>query len=103
VKTGLLREFTQPEDLKVATHLVNAIKSIKIRITESQPIDRAISSSGGISFKELDEKLMITKIPGVFASGEMLDWDAPTGGYLLTACLALGKSAANGTLEWLDK
>ena len=103
VKTGLLREFTQPEDLKVATHLVEAIKSIKIRITESQPIDRAISSSGGISFKELDEKLMITKIPGVFASGEMLNWDAPTGGYLLTACLALGKSAANGTLEWLDK
>ncbi|MDG1273346.1 MAG: TIGR03862 family flavoprotein [Alphaproteobacteria bacterium] len=103
VKTGLLREFTQPEDLKVATHLVDAIKSIKIRITESQPIDRAISSSGGISFKELDEKLMITKIPGVFASGEMLNWDAPTGGYLLTACLALGKSAANGTLEWLDK
>lgn len=103
VKTGLLREFTQPDKLKSATHLVDAIKSIKIRITESQLIDRAISSSGGISFEELNEKLMITKIPGFFASGEMLDWDAPTGGYLLTACLALGKSAANGALEWLDK
>ena len=93
----------QPNKLKSATHLVDAIKSIQIRITESQLIDRAISSSGGISFEELNEKLMITKLPGFFASGEMLDWDAPTGGYLLTACLALGKSAATGALEWLDK
>jgi predicted flavoprotein YhiN len=70
-------------------------------VTAPRPIEEAISSAGGVSFNELNENLMVKKIPGVFCAGEMLDWDAPTGGYLLTACLATGRAAGAGALEWL--
>jgi predicted flavoprotein YhiN len=62
----------------------------------------AISTAGGVAFESLDERLMVDSLPGVFCAGEMLDWEAPTGGYLLTACLATGRAAAVGALEWLS-
>jgi predicted flavoprotein YhiN len=65
------------------------------------PIATAISSAGGIRFDALDESLMLRKIPGTFAAGEMLDWEAPTGGYLLQACFATGVAAGQGALTWL--
>ncbi len=66
-----------------------------------QPIGRAISSAGGIALEELDSALMLHRMPGVFAAGEMLDWDAPTGGYLLQACFSTGIAAARGIAAWV--
>jgi predicted flavoprotein YhiN len=66
-----------------------------------RPIDEAISSAGGVRFEAMDERLMLHAVPGVFCAGEMLDWEAPTGGYLLTACLATGRAAGRGALAWL--
>jgi len=70
-------------------------------VQASRPIDEAISSAGGIDFAGLDARLMLRSLPGVFATGEMLDWEAPTGGYLLTACFASGRVAGEGVLAWL--
>jgi len=81
-------------------HLVNAIP---VRLTGVAPIDRAISTAGGISFNGLDEHFMLRKLPGLFAAGEMLDWEAPTGGYLLQASFATGAAAGRGVLEWLKR
>ena len=78
------------------------IKSIPFSTTSPFSLERAISSAGGLPFCELDGHLMITKLPGVFACGEMLDWEAPTGGYLLQASFATGKAAANGILHWIN-
>ncbi|SFH92602.1 NAD(P)/FAD-dependent oxidoreductase [Bradyrhizobium sp. cf659] len=86
-----------PADL---AHLINAIP---VRLTGVAPIDRAISTAGGISFDGLDEHFMLRKLPGVFAAGEMLDWEAPTGGYLLQASFATGAAAGRGVLEWLKR
>jgi len=80
-------------------HLVNAIP---VQLTGVAPIERAISTAGGIAFAELDENFMLRKWPGVFAAGEMLDWEAPTGGYLLQASFATGAAAGRGVLEWLN-
>ena len=66
------------------------------------PIARAISTAGGIAFDEFDSRFMIRRLPGIFASGEMLDWEAPTGGYLLQGCFATGAAAGRGALEWLE-
>ena len=63
----------------------------------------AISSAGGVAFEALDERLMLRALPGVFCAGEMLDWEAPTGGYLLTACFATGRAAGTGALSWLEQ
>ena len=101
VRANLLREIISSEELNSAVLLTKSIKALEIPIYRSQPIDRAISSAGGINFNATDENLMIKKMPGFFVTGEMLDWDAPTGGYLLTACFALGLGAANGALKWL--
>jgi uncharacterized flavoprotein (TIGR03862 family) len=101
VRASLLREFTSPEKLKSIATLTKSIKELQIPIYQSQSIDRAISSAGGICFDAIDSNLMIKKMPGFFVTGEMLDWDAPTGGYLLTACFALGRGAANGAVHWL--
>ncbi|WP_092230471.1 TIGR03862 family flavoprotein [Bradyrhizobium sp. Gha] len=79
-------------------HLVNAIP---VQLTGVAPLDRAISTAGGIAFDELDENFMLRKLPGVFAAGEMLDWEAPTGGYLLQASFATGAAAGRGVLHWL--
>lgn len=77
------------------------VKSLPLTLTAPFPIERAISSAGGILLRELDENYMLTKIPGLFAAGEMLDWEAPTGGYLLQACFSTGFTAACGIERYL--
>ena len=73
-----------------------------MRLIAPRPLDEAISSAGGVAFEALDEHLMIRELPGVFCAGEMLDWEAPTGGYLLTACFASGRAAGAGAAAWLE-
>jgi len=102
VKAGLLWEYLPKEDFAVPERLASAIKELPILLIAPRPLDEAISSAGGVLFEELDENLMIRSIPGVFCAGEMLDWEAPTGGYLLTACFATGRAAGLGALAWLD-
>ncbi len=102
VKYALLRECSGPDcDLNRHEDLIRTIKTLKLVIDSPRPIDEAISTAGGIQFSELDEQLMLKRLPGVFAAGEMLDWDAPTGGYLLTACFASGYLAGQGVRQWL--
>lgn len=101
VKMALLRECLPAEDFADAHKLAAAIKALPIRLRAPRPIDEAISSAGGVRFESLDENLMIRKLPGVFCAGEMLDWEAPTGGYLLTACFASGRAAGLGALAHL--
>ncbi len=100
VKAALLRELARPEQLRDPAQLAAAIKALPLTLTATRPIDEAISSAGGIMLKALDNALMLKKIPGVFCAGEMLDWEAPTGGYLLTACFASGRRAGHGLLRW---
>jgi len=102
VKTGLLRELLPPADFDYPERLAAAIKSLPLRLIAPRPLDEAISSAGGVAFEALDEHLMVRAMPGVFCAGEMLDWEAPTGGYLLTACFASGRSAGMGAQAWLE-
>jgi uncharacterized flavoprotein (TIGR03862 family) len=101
IKAGLLREVLDREQMNDMRQVASAIKSLPLRLVATRPIDEAISSAGGVCFEALDDKLMLRLLPGVFCAGEMLDWEAPTGGYLLTACMASGRSAAQGMLRWL--
>ncbi len=101
VKAGLLREFASREVLMNMERLAHFIKNMPIVLNAIRPIDEAISSAGGVKFESLDEHLMLQRMPGVFCAGEMLDWEAPTGGYLLTACFASGYVAGHGVLKWL--
>lgn len=100
-KLGLLYEFLPKEDFIDSEKLASAIKALPLPLTGMNTLERAISSAGGVPFEELDENLMLNKIPSVFCAGEMLDWEAPTGGYLLNACFALGKAAGEGAKKWL--
>ena len=100
VKAGLLRECASAQDFTDPARLGAAIKALPVRLAAPRPLDEAISSAGGVTFEALDERLMIRSLPGVFCAGEMLDWEAPTGGYLLTACFASGRAAARGVLDW---
>ena len=102
IKAVLLRELADPEDFEDPVRLASVIKSLPLRLTSTRPLDEAISTAGGVTFEALDEHLMLQAMPGVFCAGEMLDWEAPTGGYLLTACFATGKAAGEGALEWLN-
>ncbi len=102
VKSGLLREFLNPDEMRSPEKLASYIKALPLRIQSSRPIEEAISVAGGVSFGSLDDNLMLTALPGIFCAGEMVDWEAPTGGYLLTACLAQGKQAAAGVRTWLE-
>jgi uncharacterized flavoprotein (TIGR03862 family) len=102
VKAGLLREAVPREDFADPARLAAALKALPLRLVAVRPIDEAISTAGGVAFEALDERLMIHAMPGVFCAGEMLDWEAPTGGYLLTACFASGRAAGAGALAWLD-
>jgi uncharacterized flavoprotein (TIGR03862 family) len=102
VKAGLLRETLSPEDLTDTTKVCSIIKALPIHLLAARPLSEAISSAGGVSFEAVDENLMIRTLPGIFCAGEMLDWEAPTGGYLLTACFASGRTAGNGVLTWLN-
>ncbi len=103
VKAGLLRELADPEDFADPARLAAAIKSLPLRLKATRPLAEAISTAGGVAFEALDRRLMIRDLPGVFCAGEMLDWEAPTGGYLLTACFATGKAAGEGALAWLGQ
>lgn len=102
VKAGLLREALSPEDFNDVEKLAAAIKALPVKLQSPRPLDEAISSAGGVRFEALDENLMIRDLSGVFCAGEMLDWEAPTGGYLLTACFASGRAAGLGVLTWLS-
>ncbi|HSO10727.1 MAG TPA: TIGR03862 family flavoprotein [Anaerolineales bacterium] len=101
VKAGLLREYSSKDDFTHAERLAGFIKALPVPLVAPRPLDEAISSAGGVTFESLDEHLMLRNIPGVFCAGEMLDWEAPTGGYLLTACFSSGCAAGNGVLNWL--
>ncbi|MDO9598665.1 MAG: TIGR03862 family flavoprotein [Azoarcus sp.] len=101
VKAGLLRECLPAADFADPARLAAGIKALPLRLSAARPLDEAISSAGGVRFEALDPQLMLRALPGVFCAGEMLDWEAPTGGYLLTACFASGRAAGAGALHWL--
>ena len=101
VKMALLREIVPAAQLNDPLKLAHAIKSLPITLAAPRPLDEAISSAGGVRFEALDASLMLRSLPGVFCAGEMLDWEAPTGGYLLTACFASGRAAGQGVLNYL--
>jgi uncharacterized flavoprotein (TIGR03862 family) len=102
VKAGLLREVVSKEVLTDFLRLAAAIKSLPLTLVAPRPLEEAISTAGGVSREALDERLMLRAFPGVFCAGEMLDWEAPTGGYLLTGCLATGRLAGRAAAEWAD-
>jgi hypothetical protein len=91
------------EQMQDANLLAQTIKRLPLRLTATRPLSEAISTAGGVRFEELDADLMLHKLPGVFVCGEMLDWEAPTGGYLLSACFASGYAAGNGVLRSLQQ
>lgn len=101
VKVGLLREVVSRGDFDQPEKLAAAIKALPVRLEATRPLDEAISSAGGVTFEALDGNSMLRDLPGVFVAGEMMDWEAPTGGYLLTACFASGFHAGQGVLSWL--
>ena len=103
VKMGLLHELLAPAQLNDPDVLAGFIKALPLLVAAPRPIDEAISSAGGVRFEALDARLMAAAVPGLFIAGEMLDWEAPTGGYLLTACLATGRAAGQGAADWLAR
>ncbi len=103
VKAGLLRELAPAQDYAQPARLGAAIKALPLRLRAPRPLDEAISSAGGVRFEALNAHLMLRDLPGVFCAGEMLDWEAPTGGYLLSACFASGRAAGLGALHWLQR
>lgn len=103
VKVALLHELLAADDWAQPARIAAAIKTLPLRLIAPRPLDEAISSAGGVAFEAMDEHLMLRNLPGVFCAGEMLDWEAPTGGYLLSACFASGHAAGLGVLRWLNK
>ena len=101
IKAALLHELLSKEQLHDHATLARAIKALPLQLVAARPMDEAISSAGGVLFEVLNADLMCEALPGVFCAGEMLDWEAPTGGYLLTACLASGRRAGAGVLRYL--
>ena len=97
---ALIEEIMKPTDFK---SLLTAVRRCKIRLNQPRPIDEAISSAGGVDWSEFDDCLMLRRFPGVFCAGEMIDWDAPTGGYLLQGCYATGKIAGEGAVKWIAR
>jgi uncharacterized flavoprotein (TIGR03862 family) len=106
VAIGLLQEAAIVSEISLAAlspaDLARLVQAVPVQLNGIAPIARAISSAGGIAFDELDSNYMIRRLPGVFAAGEMLDWEAPTGGYLLQASFATGAAAGRGALRWLE-
>ena len=100
VQIALVHEMARPlpEGMRATARL---LKALSIKHKGLRPMDEAISTAGGIPFAALDARLMLRNLPGVFAAGEMLDWEAPTGGYLLTACFATGRWAGQGAVDYL--
>ncbi len=101
VKAALLWERQSRDAMTDSVQLAARIKALPITVLRARPIDEAISSAGGVRLAGLDDGLMLRLVPGVFCAGEMLDWEAPTGGYLITACMATGHAAGQGVLRWL--
>ena len=102
VRAGLLRELSDAATYAEPSVLAAAIKRLPLTLVRTRPLDEAISTAGGVPFEALSEHLMLRQLPGVFCAGEMLDWEAPTGGYLLTACFASGRTAGLGMRDWLQ-
>jgi uncharacterized flavoprotein (TIGR03862 family) len=103
VRAGLLRELVPDAARAAPAQLAASIKAAPLRLLRPRPIAEAISSAGGVALEALDENLMLRSLPGVFCAGEMLDWEAPTGGYLLSACFASGVAAGRGAAAWLGR
>jgi len=103
VKTALLHETLDRETFLDPAALAGAIRALRVHLCATRPIDEAISTAGGVPFPELDAHLMLRRLPGVFCAGEMIDWEAPTGGYLLSACFASGVAAALGATAWIHR
>jgi uncharacterized flavoprotein (TIGR03862 family) len=104
VKSGLLHEALSKAEYADPEALARAIKALPVTLLRPRPIDEAISSGGGVRFEALASNAgMLRALPGVFVAGEMVDWEAPTGGYLLTACFGSGRAAGQGALEWLGR
>ena len=103
VMIGVLREATANRLPTDPAEMASLVKQAIVRVVDTMPIERAISSAGGVMFSELDEALMLLRRPGTFIAGEMLDWEAPTGGYLLQASFSTGAHAAAGALAWLGR
>ncbi|CAM3641474.1 TIGR03862 family flavoprotein [Bordetella sputigena] len=101
VKAALLREVLDKDAMLDAGRLARTIKALPLALTATRPVDEAISTAGGVRFDAMDNNFMLNNLPGVFCAGEMLDWEAPTGGYLLTACIASGRATARGVVRWL--
>jgi len=102
VKAALVRECFPNANTLDPTALAAAIKAVPITLERTRPIAEAISSAGGVALSAIDENFMLKALPGTFVAGEMVDWEAPTGGYLLTACLATGRAAAEGMIAFLN-
>jgi hypothetical protein len=103
VKAALLHEVLDPSQRNDVDTLADTIKRLPLNLKQARPLAEAISSAGGVRLEAMDDALMLTALPGVFCAGEMLDWEAPTGGYLLTACFASGYRAGLGAAAWLAK
>jgi len=101
IRMAILNEVLDKATLHDPARLAAAIKALPVTLVAPRPLDEAISSAGGVAWAGLDQDLMLQTLPGVFCAGEMLDWEAPTGGYLLTACLASGRRAGEGVLRYL--
>ncbi len=102
VRAALLYEVLDKAALADPARIARTLKRFPFRLQRPRPIEEAISSAGGLPLEALNDSLMLRALPGVFAAGEMLDWEAPTGGYLLTACFASGRHAAQGVIGWLE-
>jgi predicted flavoprotein YhiN len=103
VKASLLREVLEKEFLTQPEVVVKILKKFPLSLESYRPIEEAISTAGGLGFENLDEHLMLKDFPRVFCVGEMLDWEAPTGGYLLTGVMGQGKQAAESLLKLLQE
>ena len=100
VKVALIREVGGEESPEALSAL---IKDLPIRLARPRPIGEAISSAGGVDWNSIDDRYMLRALPGLFVAGEMIDWEAPTGGYLLTACFGMGRAAGRGINAWLSQ
>ena len=103
VKSALLREHFSTDVFNNMEQLAAAIKAVPVTLIAARPVEEAISTAGGVQFESLDKNLMLRELPGIFCAGEMLDWEAPTGGYLLTACFSSGRAAGQCVLDWLSQ
>jgi len=103
VKAALVREMRLDAGKLAPAEMAASLKKLPIKLSSTRPLDEAISVAGGIQWSELDANLMLDKMPSIFVAGEMIDWEAPTGGYLITACMATGRAAAKGAHNWLSK